>query len=303
MALFKTYTGNRYDEIARIMANCFNEPISSVNFFLKNKSKNSKCYICKNKNSIISVLHGLPYSIKLGKNHFKISYIYAACTAPKYRKKGYMKKLIRLFEMQSKLNGFDFSVLVPDSKNLENYYQKLGYRNFFKIKKIKLNKEQFLNFCRMPKKVQNEQNKNIYKNFYKYMEKLRLDIYNNMDLVLYNAKDIEYAANLYRFFGGKLINIQQGYGICEPTGENTLLIKDFTCKNEFIPDLLEKIYKNFPRYENFEIQTSTADSFFENNATTHYFGMIKPLSKAGKIALEKFKQTSNQNAYLGLALD
>ena len=135
------------------------------------------------------------------------------------------------------------------------------------------------------------------------MEKLRLDIYNNMDLVLYNAKDIEYAANLYRFFGGKLINIQQGYGICEPTCENTLAIKDFTCKNEFIPDLLEKIYKNFPRYENFEIQTSTADSFFENNATTHYFGMIKPLSKTGKIALEKFKQTSNPYAYLGLALD
>ncbi len=303
MALFKINPSNVNNKIAKLMAICFHEPLISVNFFLNNKSPESLCYTCLNQNDIISVLHSLPHKINIEKNIFKCSYLYGACTAPKYRKKGYMKKLIKFYEVQSKLNGFDFSVLVPDNEYLEKYYQKLGYKNFFKTKEVRLNKEQFLKFCKSDEKIQNQQYKNNRKNFYKIIEKLRLDIYNNISNILYNEKDIEYAADLYKFFGGKFISLPQGYGICVPINNNTLEIKDFTCKNEFIPDLLQKIYQNFPNFQSFKIEISTNDTFFTENTETHFFGMIKPLSKKGEKTLKKLMIKKEHDAYLGLALD
>lgn len=299
MALFKIVSCETNGEIARIMADCFHEPIDSANFFIKNKSDESLCYACSNKNGVISTLHSLPYKLKLENNLFKCSYLYGACTAPKYRKKGYMSKLINFFEIQSKLNGSDFSALVPDNKHLENYYNKLGYVNFFKVKEINLNKKHFLKLCHFEEKIQNRQNKNFYKN----IEKLRLDIYNNISNILYTSQDIEYAANLYTSLGGKIVSCLGGYGICEPLDMHTLEIKDFTCKNEFIPDLLGKIYINFPNYKNFKIKTNPNDTFFKENTKTYFWGMIKPLSRKGKEALKNFYITKKHDAYLGLALD
>lgn len=303
MALFKINPSNINNKIAKLMAICFNEPLTSVNFFLDNKSSESFCYTCLNQNDIISVLHSLPYKINFGKRIFKCSYLYGACTEPKYRKKGYMQKLIKFYEAQSKLNGFDFSFLVPDNEYLEKYYQKLGYKNFFKIKEVTLNKNSLLNICRLPRSEQNNHDKTSGENFYKNIEKLRLDIYNNISNILYSEKDIKYAADLYEFFGGKFISTTQGYGICVPINKNTLEIKDFTCKNEFIPDLLQKIYQNFPNFQNFKICTSTNDTFFKENTETQFFGMIKPLSHVGEKTLEEFIINKKHYAYLGLALD
>lgn len=302
MALFKI-NSFKNAKIAKIMADCFHEPIATSNFFLENKPAESICYTCSDKNNIISILHSLPYKIKLENSFFKCSYLYGACTVPQYRKKGYMKKLIEFYEIQAKLNGFDFSALVPDNKQLENYYHKLGYENFFKIKEINLNNEQFLKFCHTQKKVQNSQNKNNCKNFYKDIEKLRLDIYNNISNILYSSKDMEYAANLYGFEGGKIISFSGGYAICTPSSKTTLEIRDFTCKNGFIPDLLHKIYINFPEYTDFKVKTSANDTFFKENYKTYFYGMIKPISNSGKNALEHFLKHKIAPAYLGLALD
>lgn len=303
MALFKIDSYETNPSVATIMSECFHEPLSSVVFFLKNKSKNSRCYTCTNNNETVSALHALPYKIKIGENFFNSSYVYAACTAPLHRKKGYMKKLIKFYEADAKINGFEISFLVPDNKHLENYYKKLGYENFFKIKEVNLKNEEFLELCSPPTKAQNEQNKNTHKNFYKFIEKLRLDIYNNISNVLYTSEDMKYAASLYKFFGGKLISIPEGYAICILTKKDTLEIKDFTCKNEFIPFLLRKIYTNFPHCENFRIVTNPNDIFFKKNAKTYFWGMIKPLSSASKETLETFLQTKKQEVYLGLALD
>lgn len=303
MALFKIVSCETNNEIVKIMANCFSEPIPFVKFFLENKSKNSRCYICMENNDIISVLHSLLYKMKLGKSYFNCSYIYGACTAEPYRKKGYMKKLIKFYEVDSKINKLDFSLLVPEHEDLERYYSKLGYINFFKIKEVNLSLGQLLKLCRTEKKVQNKQNKNNYKKIHKNIEKLRLDIYNNIDNVLYTSRDIWYAENLYRNFGGKIISSDGGYGICEPISVDTLEIKDFTCKNEFIPDLLEKIRMNFQEYKNFKIKTSPSDTFFKENSKTYFWGMIKPLSSLGKKAIEDFCVSKKHEAYLGLALD
>ncbi len=299
MALFKT-NSEKNNKLAKIMSICFDEPLSSVNFFLENKPPKSKCYTCTQGNNIISVLHSLFYKIKLKENYFKCSYIYGACTAPKYRKKGYMSKLIKYCEIQSKLDGFDFSILVPDNEHLKNYYYKFGYKNFFKTKNISLKKDQILDICRLSKAISSKtEDKNIYKN----IENLRLNIYNNIDHILYSEEDIKYAVNLYKFFSGNIISLQEGYGICVPINEKTLEIKDFTCKNEFIPNLLQKIYINFPNYENFEIKTSSTNNFFKENVKTHFFGMIKPLSQAAKETISSFEHTNDPGAYLGLALD
>ncbi len=306
MDSFKTVGSEKDDKISQIMAKCFNDLLDTVNFFLENKPKSSKCYICENEAEIISLLHAIPYKINIEKKYFNCLYIYGACTKPKYRQQGYMSKLIKFCEAESKMNGIDFLALVPENKHLENYYNRLGYKNFFKIKEINLSKEELLKFCNLSDKKsspKNENNDTYGRKNYKNIENLRLSIYNDISGVMYRAEDIEYAAKLYEFFGGKLISSEYGHAICVPEAIDTLEIKDFTCKREFIPDLLQKIYINFPDFKNFKIKTYSNDDFFKENCTDYFYGMIKALSYSGEKALESFYLNGRNSAYLGLALD
>lgn len=306
MDLFKAIGSEKNDKISKMMSDCFDEPISTVNFFLENKREDSKCYICENEKDVISLLHAIPYKININNNYFKCLYIYGACTKSIYRRQGYMSKLIKFCEEESKSGRVDFLALVPENKHLESYYYSLGYRNFFKIKEINLNKKDLLKFCCLAngKKGQQNENNNIYdKKFYKNIENLRCNIYNGMSGILYSAKDLEYAINLYKFFGGKFVNSEYGYAICVPEEADTLEIKDFTSKNEFIPDLLQKIYDHFPDFANYKIKTYASDNFFNGNDKTYFYGMIKPLSGFAKKVLEDFYLNKKDSAYLGLALD
>ncbi len=73
-------------------------------------------------------LAGALYIIDCELNSQKIAYIYAVCTAKKHRGKGVCKKLMAHTHLYLKNRGFTAAILVPGSKELFAFYEKLGYK-------------------------------------------------------------------------------------------------------------------------------------------------------------------------------
>lgn len=289
MIIFKTANQRMISELISAMCLCFNEPEETVKFFFENKFKPKNCFICTKNNNLVAMLHVLPQKLVLSESFYTVSYIYGACTLPEYRKKGYMSKLLKYTEAILKLRGFDFSVLVPENKSLENFYKNLGYCNFFKTRTVILDKYD-----------QEDSFKFTNNNISKYsMEKLRYNMYNNFNGIAYTQKDIDYAMNLYKKYGGDTLFVSGGYAICEPISDFELEIKDFTCYSSETPELLSKVFQKFPNHKRFIIKTNPANSYFKHCKFDEFHGMIKSLKKNIK---KEFKG-SNISPYLGLALD
>ncbi len=68
----------------------------------------------------------------------KGKYIYACATDDEYRKSGFMTQLLNEARDKAQKDGYDFLVLVPATESLFDYYEKRGYKKFFKVKEIKV---------------------------------------------------------------------------------------------------------------------------------------------------------------------
>lgn len=84
----------------------------------------SNCFFSKQNGEIVSMLFALPCKLKLESEERPAVYIYAAATAEKHQKKGYMSRLIT--EITQNSSAFVF--LRPANKSLIYFYEKLGFR-------------------------------------------------------------------------------------------------------------------------------------------------------------------------------
>lgn len=264
-------------ELISITVKAFDEPVSTVEFVFNNRIDFDSCYVCKVNNKIISLVHAFPIDLKLNNKIFKSYYIYGVCTLPQYQGCGYMTRLLDFMEKDLKKKNGDFVFLVPEIKSLVRFYEKLGYKNFFKTKTIEFTNSEFKSLCKekIEKKI---------KLSYFFLEKLRRKLYNNINNVMYSLKDIKFAVDLYSFFCGKVIANESGYGICM-MHRNSLIIRDFTCKETEVPYLLGKIYKYFPNAKDYILRTEPTNKFFKDYGETDFYGMIKPLKEKNNLII------------------
>ena len=73
-------------------------------------------------------LAGALYLFECEFNSQKIAYIYAVATAKKHRGKGVCRKLMDNTHLYLKKSSFTAAILVPGSKELFAFYEKLGYK-------------------------------------------------------------------------------------------------------------------------------------------------------------------------------
>ncbi len=281
-------------ELILAMCKCFNEPIETVRFFFENKFSEKNCFVCVKDGVVAAVLHVLPQTFAVMGSFYPSYYIYGACTLPQFRKRGYMSKLLRYTEAVLKIRGADFTVLVPENEKLKGFYERLGYRNFFKTGTVLLTKKSMCEIAR---------NESLYQtgcNISKCsVEELRYRTYKDFTGMIYTQKDIDYACDLYEKFDGGAVFSQRGYAICVPVNDFVLEIKDFTCVNSDVPKLFSEILFKFPNYNRFIIRTNPANTYFGRCKSDKFYGMIKPLRRSAKNRIKNLEKP----AYLGLALD
>ena len=294
MELFSLAKPEDCSELINVTMEAFDEPFSTVKFVFENRIDFNCCYVCKVCGKIVSAVHMFPMDLKLSGKIFKSFYVYGACTLPKYQGKGYMTRLLNFVEEDLKGKNRDFVFLVPETESLIKFYEKLGFKNFFKTKTAEFSNDEFKNLCK--EKTEKEINFSYFS-----LEKLRKKLYNNINNVMYSVRDIKFAVDLYGFFGGKTITIESGYGICTRNRES-LIIRDFACKEQDTGCLFEKIYKSFPNAKRYVLRTSPTNEFFKNYGESNFYGMIKPLKKENVNVINSILN-SEKFPYLGISYD
>ena len=292
------------DEIMRGMTACFGDPIWVIKFFFKEKLSIDNCYVCVVDNRIVSILHVINSTIKVNREKLNGIYIYGACTLKEYRSQGYMTSLIRYVNELYGNKGYDCSYLLPANSELESFYAKLGYKNFFKIKSIEFNTSQMMDIC----KSENENFDISPKHSLSYyeMQDLRNEMYDGQCYVVHDEKDLEFSGKLYELFSsGDVVTTGSGYAICGFVSSGEVKARDFTSSFNSTVDLLKKIYNRFPGQRKYIIETSTSNEFFKNMGVEKYYGMILPLSdlSSGIIENVPFLVGSEKKPYFGLSLE
>lgn len=304
MELIKSIFENKFKEkLISNISSCFPNTTPVLEFYFENKFEPGYCNALITDDEVASSVQVLPQEIILAGHSFTAKYIYAAATSPNFRRKGYMKNLLDFTANNEKNKNTDFLFLVPCGKDIEKYYEKLGYENFFIIRKINFSQDEFKQFL-----VKNSCSdiKNFLEpsNNAKYVEKIRNMVYNNKNYVKYSEKDLNYAINLYNnFYGGKFVISGESFAICFFQNADVLKIEDFCAKNfEDSKKLLSIIYKEFPDCSEYHFNVCAENQFFKPYGNCEFYGMIKPLNSNAEQVMVALKK-ANEFPYLGIPLD
>lgn len=118
-------------KLKKLWMQAFGDTAESVDaFFATAYDAKHSALICT-ENQPVSALYWLDYTWK-GK---KLAYIYAVATEEKFRGQGYGKRLMEQAHQALRQQGYAGAVLVPAEKHLALWYEKQGYRTFYRAKK------------------------------------------------------------------------------------------------------------------------------------------------------------------------
>lgn len=115
------FTDNK-DDIIKCWQEAFGDSTEDILFFIHN-TKNAKCLSYYDESGIKAML----YLVKCNLGY----YIYAACTPKKYRKNGYMSKLLEFAK-----DNYSPVCLIPAEQWLVNYYQKRGFTDTVNVDEL-----------------------------------------------------------------------------------------------------------------------------------------------------------------------
>ena len=86
--------------------------------------------------ALVSFMFLLPIEINRCGEKVKANYVYALCTDPQYRSKGYANSLIKYSMDYSAENDIGYTLIRPSSESLFDYYSTLGFeREYRRVKK------------------------------------------------------------------------------------------------------------------------------------------------------------------------
>ncbi len=76
----------------------------------------------------VTMLFLLPATARCGKECRRVRYLYAGCTHPDYRRRGYYEELMAHALLRVNQWGEEAIYLYPAKRSLVTYYERLGYR-------------------------------------------------------------------------------------------------------------------------------------------------------------------------------
>lgn len=278
--IFKIADISIREKIIENMKIGFEETDSCVRFFFDNKVDLNNCIVCIEDDKIISSLHIIPAKIHGENGPIPVDYIYAATTLPLYRSKGYMSKLIENANKISYLRGNRASILIPATKKLFNFYNKLGYTDFYKYKKIIFNNSQIKSFIQKYSIFSdNFSFKNIFNTY--------LENHSSLGDTIWDKSDVEYAFNMNKFLDGINVYTKYGYAVCYVQKQDTVKIAEFSTTASDVYNLLGNIYRRLPNHSFYEIILPVHYNHIDTKAEIFNHGLIKPYTSELKYFIQK----------------
>ena len=127
-------------ELTDLWQTCFGDDDDYIGAFMRSRFVPERTLIGREDGKICSALYLLDGKVRIAGEAFDAAYLYAACTHPDFRSRGYMGELLRSAESLCRDSGLDYICLVPAEDSLFDYYSRFGYRPAFEEKLLKIDR-------------------------------------------------------------------------------------------------------------------------------------------------------------------
>lgn len=257
-------------------------------FFSKLMQPENTLVYCESNHTPAAMLFLLPAELVLQGQSLPVQYIYAACTLPECRGRGYMKQLIDAASALGKSRGIYQTILVPAEESLFAYYEKNGYRNYFKRKSFGLSRSELEKYngkgCqKLPVSVPG-------------IIKQRNSSFSAVGTVKWPDAHIKYAIEEAFICGGGVLYTDFGYAFYKPYN-NTLTVYETSIAPQHFNAFCGLLLNEFPNSQAFAFHVPAEWQTPEGvSAKSYWYGMLRSEST-------KDYNPSEQGAYLSLALD
>lgn len=271
-------------QIKSLCCTCFDMSAGEVDFIFDNKYITTDiCYAVADGNNICCVLFTIPCAMMVKNKEYKGSYLYGACTSPRYRHRGLMHRLIKFANIQNCKNGDAFSALLPANKKLYDFYSEMGYKSLYKAKNEFVSKELLPD---SDKEIPYSTNPGAVA-----LTHIRNRICSKHGgSICYEYPIMAYAVKFAERNGGGVFQCEYGYFIYAYNKDNQMIVQELMCERQHLRPMLNAL-KRVCKSDKLMLRVPPWLCSESEN-----FGMIKVFY--GRVDTDEFN-----NAYMGLVFD
>lgn len=293
-------------DLERIWKMCFDDPADYVRYFFDYKYNPNTCavYVDESVGRPVAMLHMLEGYITEDSEIIPVQYIYAAATRPDYQRRGIMRQLIEFARRCAQVRGQKYMILVPGSRELFRFYEKLGFYRCFKVRNVYMTRKDLITLSGAAKNSATASDMRTAKLSLADIHAVRRDMLVDREgFVTWDLRSFKYAAGAFEFSGGKIITandgIDAGYAFCyEEDGK--VMVDELVAHNGFVPVVIRNILDVF-NAENYELRVPVYEEFFAPFGEVVDFGMIRAVNDRYPVNILTI--SGAHLPYLGLALD
>jgi len=280
--------------LTRLWMESFQDEEAGVNRFMEARFRPEQTLLYREGGAVEAALYLLEGALRTAAGQaYPAYYIYAACTRPHSRSRGYMGMLLEAAAEQGIKDGKSFLALVPASEGLFRYYGQRGFTTAFSKKELCIGRQQLQRIA-APGAVSCQPSATA-------MAALWGWAFEGIDCFLWDAVALDYALSYHGQYGGKAV-------FCEKEGqlsafalfceeEGACLVTECCAPEGSFPRLaallLEQTDLDF-----FRLQLPLCFPLSADACRVVQTGMLRPLTREGETAMSRLK-----NAYIGFTLE
>lgn len=235
------------EELKQLWKDTFGDTDTYLDLFFNHVYKEENVVVQYKGGKLIAALHLIPYQMTLNGKIIPVSYICGVATIPEERGKGIMTSLMQEAHMRLRERGDELAVLIPVSNALFNYYEKMGYRNFFYYHKT-LYKGNFTDTDSGLKLVSGKDipEQHLFDFFDQQTRRRKVTILHNYTDFTHILQEVYLSGGSVKILTDHVAGIK-AMAFLYPEGENEILIKELIYENETYKQIiLHKIWKENP---------------------------------------------------------
>ena len=267
----------------------FEDTPEAVDFFLSNWLLPGNCVAAWDRGKLVAALYLLPGVWQEEGRRYPAQYIYGAATAPAFRGRGWMGHVLAFADSTAaRKRGAQVSCLLPANASLYPFYAQYGYETVFYTRMVDKGRKELENLTNRKKRTPASISPTP-------LWDIREASMSKETGIQWEEKMVEYAININRLYGGRLVRTDSGYALYRQEKDLAEILewRCFGCEEELLAALLKDT-----NAQTFCFRLSAEDTLFPGEGNLVPFGMSKTLYPGLSIGNPQGKKP-----YLGLTLD
>lgn len=295
-------------DLERIWRSCFPEdPPEYVKYFFDNRYNPNACvvYIDDEGGRPVSMIHMLDATITEDSEVVPVQYIYAAATRADHRGRGIMHRLMEYARRYAVAKRQKYMVLVPGSRELFRFYEKMGFYRCFKVRSVYMTRDDLIKLSGYNKNKTGRGAERTAMLSISDIASVRRDILVDREgFIGWDAQAVKYAAGVHSVSNGSIVTVADGsdagYAFVRSDSPGSVQITEFIAHSGFDKALVKAVLDACDA-EKFELRVPVFDEFFSSFGEIIDYGMIRHVADKKPVGL--LTLTGSHIPYIGLALD